>query len=106
MPNFMSVFGYKIYFWSNEGKPLEPVHVHIDKVPQGNGTKVWILSTGRVLLDNNNSNIKHSDLKKLLQTIELFADEIVEKWEEYYKESATYYDERDMDIEDEWDLER
>ncbi len=27
MPVVIRLFGYKIYFWTNEGNPLEPVHV-------------------------------------------------------------------------------
>lgn len=39
MPSIFNVFGYKIYFWSNENG--EPVHVHICKgVPKANATKV------------------------------------------------------------------
>ena len=29
MPQIFRIAGYLIYFWSNENKPLEPVHVHI-----------------------------------------------------------------------------
>ncbi|MFR9196976.1 DUF4160 domain-containing protein [Blautia hydrogenotrophica] len=35
---------YWIYFWTNESKPLEPIHVHIAKgSPTANSTKVWSL---------------------------------------------------------------
>jgi hypothetical protein len=26
MPKILDIFGYKVYFWSNENDPLEPVH--------------------------------------------------------------------------------
>ena len=29
MPQVFKVGAYWIYFWANEGKPLEPIHVHI-----------------------------------------------------------------------------
>lgn len=29
MPQILRIGPYSIYFWSNEGDPLEPVHVHI-----------------------------------------------------------------------------
>lgn len=42
---------YVIYFWSNETDPLEPVHVHIvEGRPTRDATKVWITSTGKILL--------------------------------------------------------
>ena len=29
MPQIFRIAGYLIYFWPNENKPLEPLHVHI-----------------------------------------------------------------------------
>ena len=29
MPQIFKIGSYTVYFWSNEGKPLEPIHVHI-----------------------------------------------------------------------------
>ena len=29
MPQVFKIGSYWVYFWSNESKPLEPVHVHI-----------------------------------------------------------------------------
>lgn len=29
MPQLLRVGPYIIYFWSNESRPLEPIHVHI-----------------------------------------------------------------------------
>ena len=29
MPQFFKIGGYIIYFWINEGMPLEPIHVHV-----------------------------------------------------------------------------
>ncbi len=41
MPQIIKIGSYVVYFWSNEGEPLEPVHVHIvEGVPSQNSTKV------------------------------------------------------------------
>ena len=29
MPQVFKIGGYWVYFWANEGEPIEPVHVHI-----------------------------------------------------------------------------
>ena len=43
MPQIFSIGGYVVYFWSDEGEPKEPVHVHVAQgKPQKNGTKIWI----------------------------------------------------------------
>lgn len=56
MPQIFRIGSYIVYFWSNEGMPLEPIHVHIaEGRASANATKVWITSTGHTLLSNNNS---------------------------------------------------
>ena len=43
MPQIFRVGSYIVYFWSWEGEPLEPVHVHIaEGIPQEFATKIWI----------------------------------------------------------------
>ena len=40
MPQILRIGPYSIYFWSNEGDPLEPIHVHVAKgKPIPNATK-------------------------------------------------------------------
>lgn len=42
MPQIFRIGSYIIYFWSNEGNPLESVHVHIvEGQASANATKVW-----------------------------------------------------------------
>ncbi len=43
MPQIFKFGGYIIFFWSNENKPTEPIHVHVVKHnPRANSTKIWI----------------------------------------------------------------
>ena len=43
MPRVFKIGAYLVYFWSNEGDPLEPIHVHIaEGVPSECTTKVWL----------------------------------------------------------------
>ena len=61
MPQLLRIRPYSIYFWSNEGNPLETIHVHISEGrAKSTATKIWITSTGNVLLSNNNSQIPKS----------------------------------------------
>ena len=58
MPQVFRAGPYWVYFWSNEGDPIEPVHVHVSQgAPVPNATKFWITSTGKCLLANNASGI-------------------------------------------------
>lgn len=59
MPQLFKIGSFIVFFWSNEGMPEEPVHVHITEGrPSPNATKIWITKSGKTLIANNNSRIK------------------------------------------------
>ena len=91
MPQVFRIGSYWIYFWTNESKPLEPVHVHISEGrPTENSTKVWITKSGHCLLCNNNSKISGHVLKNIMRIIEARSTEVIEKWHEYFGEVKYY----------------
>ena len=54
MPQILRIGPYSIYFWSNEGDPLEPIHVHVSEGrASATATKIWITSTGKTILSKN-----------------------------------------------------
>ena len=90
MPQLFRTGPYVIYFWSNEGQPLEPIHVHISQKTSANATKVWISSTRKTSLCNNNSRIPDRILRGIMRLIEARSDEIIQKWIDIFG-SADYY---------------
>lgn len=81
MPQLLRIGPYSIYFWSNEGELLEPVHVHISEGRvTSTATKLWITSTGKVILSNNNSKIPDKILRKLIRMVEANSNDIIEEW--------------------------
>lgn len=87
MPQLLKIGPYSIYFWSNEGAPLEPVHVRISEGrAYANATKLWITSTGKVICCNNNSKIPENILKKLIRMIEANSSDIISEWNERFGE--------------------
>lgn len=91
MPQVFKIGSYWIYFWTNEGKPLEPVHVHVaEGKPIENATKIWITKAGRVYLCNNNSHIPEHILRNIMRIVEARSSEIVSKWMRYFGE-AEYF---------------
>ena len=91
MPQVFKIGPYWVYFWSNENDPLEPVHVHIaEGKPQANGTKIWITSSGKCLVENNNSKIQERVLRNIVRIIEARSEEIIDKWIQHFGE-AHYY---------------
>lgn len=91
MPQIFRFGSYWVYFWTNENKPLEPVHVHISQGhPSGNATKVWITRRGKCLLCRNNSKIPEKTLRNMMRMIEARNKDVTEKWFEYFKEIDYY----------------
>lgn len=74
MPQVFKVGSYWVYFWTNEGDPLEPIHVHISEgSPSPNATKVWITKSGKCLLCSRTSRIPD----EVFQFAAVQSDEIV-----------------------------
>ena len=97
MPTFMRIFSYRIYFWSNENEPLEPVHVHISEGnPSANATKYWINSDGSIEQENNNSLIPLKDLRKIEKTLQEYSNDIIDAWTKYFNETPTFHDEAQL----------
>ena len=91
MPQLLRIGPYSIYFWSNENNPLEPIHIHISEGrASANATKLWISSTGKAVVCNNNSNIPERILRNLIRIIEANSDEIIEAWLEHFGELRFY----------------
>lgn len=91
MPQIFKIGSYVIYFWLNEGKPLEPIHVHVSEgVPAENATKIWITQSGNCLLCNNNSHVPNRKLRYIMDIIEAQNIEIKNKWYSYFNEIRYY----------------
>lgn len=91
MPQIFKVGSYLIYFWLNEGKPLEPIHVHVSEgFPSENSTKIWLTQNGRCLLCNNNSKIPSRKLRDIMDIIEARHKDIETKWIFYFGELRHY----------------
>jgi hypothetical protein len=68
MPTVYEVYGFKIYFWSNENN--EPVHFHVSKGSMtSNSTKFLILSNGYIEMEHNKGRYKKSELVRLVNAV-------------------------------------
>lgn len=83
MPTLFEIFGYRIFFWSNEAG--EPIHVYVCRgKPSGNSTKIWLPPDSNPVVANNNSNIPDKDLKRIMKLIALNRDNIITQWYDYF----------------------
>ena len=90
MPQIFRIGAYIVYFWSNEGNPAEPVHIHVCKgSPNANATKIWISEAGKCYLCNNNSKIPEKTLRNIMRIIETRSSDIIQLWIERF--GVIYY---------------
>ena len=91
MPQILRIGPYIVYFWSNEGDPLEPIHVHVTKGQAvANATKLWVTRSGKIIVANNQSGIPHHLLRRLVRVIEGNSEYIIERWLEHFGEIRYY----------------
>ena len=91
MPQIFKIGSYWVYFWSNEGEPLEPVHVHVSQgTPTSGATKIWITAAGGCYLCNNNSRIPERTLRNIMAILEARSGEIIAKWSAYFGQARFF----------------
>lgn len=79
MPTIFRKKGYRFFFFSNEGDPLEPCHIHIRK--GSSIAKYWV--TPYVSLDNS-YGFSPVELNELARITEKNKNFIERKWNEYF----------------------
>ena len=80
MPVVFRYKGYRFFFFSNEGDPLEPVHVHVQKAEKI--AKFWLLKKEVALAESY--GFKSSELTELIKVIAQNENMIMERWNEYF----------------------
>ncbi|MCW6569861.1 DUF4160 domain-containing protein [Yersinia ruckeri] len=79
MPVILRFKGYRFFFYSNEGNPLEPAHIHVRNSEAE--AKFWLVP--EVLLARNDG-FNARDLKELVDVVEQNSTLFVEAWHEYF----------------------
>lgn len=81
MPQIFKIGKYSIYFWSNEGLPLEPIHVYVSEGrASATATKIWITHNKHCMIANNNSKIPAVVLNRIIRVLEARVNEIIDRW--------------------------
>lgn len=80
MPVVLRYKAYRFFFYSNEGNPREPIHVHL----RGNGgeAKLWLKPAVRVAMSNG---LDASTLRELVHVAEDHIELIERTWNEYFR---------------------
>ncbi len=79
MPVVFRHLGIRFYFFSNEGDPREPVHVHATRADAE--AKIWVMPDVRVADSVGYSRREQADL---VRVVEARRDDIVRAWNEHF----------------------
>lgn len=80
MPVIFRYRGFKFFFYSNEGTPREPAHVHAEK--DDLEAKSWLIPEVRVAY---NDGYDARTLREVLEIVEGNRDRIERAWNEFFR---------------------
>jgi hypothetical protein len=84
MPVVFRHLGIRFYFFSNEGDPREPVHVHATRSDAD--AKLWLIPDVRVAESVGFSRREQADLVRVVETRR---DEIMRVWHEHFGDNGS-----------------
>jgi hypothetical protein len=79
MPVIYRYRGFKFFFYSNEGTPREPMHIHVEKADVE--AKFWLLLEVRVAY---NDGYDARTLRELMEMVEANKERIGRAWDEFF----------------------
>ncbi len=79
MPVVFRCRGFRFFFYSNEGNPREPVHVHA--VGEGDEAKFWVKPAAHVAYSDG---LTPTTLRELTAEVQARSALIERKWHEYF----------------------
>jgi hypothetical protein len=79
MPVVFRYRGFRFFFYSNEGSPREPVHVHT--MGEGGEAKFWLTPAVRVA---SSDGLDARTLRELVAVVEQQRELIERTWNDYF----------------------
>lgn len=79
MPTVLRIDGFRFFFYSNEGSPAEPVHIHVIKGSAE--AKIW-LEPAICLAASHGFNARQK--RSILHVVEAHREDFVSKWHEHF----------------------
>jgi hypothetical protein len=82
MPTVLLILGWRLYFFSNEGK--EPIHIHAEKGDKE--CKYWLKVDEFEIAEAYSYNLSPADKKEIRKIIYEHFDLIVTEWNEHFNQ--------------------
>ncbi len=81
MPTVLVISGWRLFFYSNEGK--EPVHIHAEKAEMEG--KFWLLRDIFEIKEEKSYNFTPAARREVRKIIYEHFEYIVAEWDKYFK---------------------
>lgn len=79
MPVIFRERGFRFHFYSYEGSPREPVHVHVAR--PGGDAKIWLFPEARVA---KSQGLSPQELRLVLEIVNMRQQEIENAWNIFF----------------------
>jgi len=79
MPAILRLNGFRFFFYSNEGNPREPAHIHVLK--GGTEAKFWLEPVVKLA---SNDGFDSRTVKELMTVIRQHQTMLLEAWNDYF----------------------
>jgi hypothetical protein len=80
MPTVFLERGFRFFFYSNEGSPREPAHIHVEK--DNIEAKFWLRPEVTLAY---NEGFRARVLRELVEVVEIKREYIERVWNEYFR---------------------
>lgn len=84
MPTILLIFGWRLYFYANEGN--EPIHIHCQKGDME--CKFWLDSDNSDVIEAFSYNMNSRDKREIIKIVYEYYEFIESEWEQFHKERS------------------
>lgn len=85
MPVVFRDGGLRYFFFSNEGSPREPPHIHVKG--SGKDAKIWLISETAIA---ESYGFNSSELARIMRVVSERRDLILRAWHDYFGDGRTF----------------
>lgn len=85
MPVVLRLNGFKFFFYSDEGEPLEPAHIHVFKA--GSEAKFWLQPSVQLA---RNDGFDARTLRRIFTMVAEHRSVLEEAWHVYFSQTGNF----------------
>jgi len=82
MPTILLIFGWRLYFYANEGN--EPIHIHCRKGDME--CKFWLDSENSDVIEAFSYNMNSRDKREIIKIVYEYFEFIESEWSQFHRE--------------------